>query len=306
MKGPIVLLKAHVSGYRRKDGTPVSDYERGSTAAARPSIGIRWPFKVAERALSAAPPKVVAAAEKPAPNAFQQKFGGGGFKSPQYGLKVGPQSWATPPKPKAWHPKKNDRGEAVGIHQPHAASSAASWSDNESTATVIAGGQAPAELHGVPFNPWADAPTTLDGWDDVPGQANIDEPDFECPPSLEPAAGVVIQEPDGRVWLVSPTNGFGGYRNTFPKGRADDGLSLQATAIKEAYEESGLQVEITGHLGDFARTKTYTRYYMARRVGGSPADMGWESQAVRLAPAGALHQLLNGHADQPVREALTG
>lgn len=304
MKGPIVLLKAHVSGYRRKDGTSVSDYERGGPAAAKPAIGIRWPFKVAERAL-AAPPKVVAAAEKPAPSDFQQKYGMGkpsGIKGAQYGAK-GPGLFSAAPK--AWHPKVDDKGRKVGIHLPHAASSAESWTDSESTVTVIAGGEAPAELHGVPFKLWADAPSTLEGWDEVPGQANIDEPDFECPDSLEPAAGVIVQEADGRVWLVSPTNGFGGYRNTFPKGRADDGLSLQATAIKEAYEESGLQVEITGHLGDFARTKTFTRYYTARRVGGSPADMGWESQAVRLAPAGALHLLLNGMADQPVLEALT-
>lgn len=305
MKGPILLLKAHVSGYRRKDGTSVSDYERGGPAAAKPAIGIRWPFRVAERSLASAPPKVVAAAEKPEPSAFQQKYGMGkplGIKGAQYGAK-GPGLFSS--SPKAWHPKADDEGRKVGIHLPHTASSEASWTDSESTATVVAGGQAPAELHGVPFTPWADAPTSLEGWDDVPGQANIDEPDFDCPPTLEPAAGVVIQEADGRVWLVSPTNGFGGYRNTFPKGRADDGLSLQATAIKEAYEESGLQVEITGHLGDFARTKTFTRLYMARRVGGSPADMGWESQAVRLAPAGALHLLLNGNADQPVREALT-
>lgn len=204
----------------------------------------------------------------------------------------------------AWHPRLDDEGLRVRIHLPSTPSPLDRWVDHESTATVVAGGEAPVELHGLPFKPWADAPATLDEWDDVAGQAEIDEPDFECSANLEAAAGVVIQERDGRVWVVSPTNGFGGYRNTFPKGRVGYDLSLQATAIKEAYEESGLQVEITGHLGDFSRTQTYTRYYMARRVGGTPADMGWESQAVRLAPLGALHLLLNGPADHQVLKAL--
>ncbi len=318
MAGPVLFLKAHVSAYRRQDGTPVVAHERGGQA--KPVVKVGWPFRAGERALAAPAQKVVAAAEKPV-SAFQQKYGMGkpvshaqysGHQAkliaPQYALKPGAQAefFSKPfEEPKAWHPRANDKGEKVGIHNPHTPSSAAAWQDPESTGTVIAGGAAPAELHGVAFAPWTDAPTSIDGWEDVPGQAEIDEPEFDCPEHLDAAAGVLIQEPDGRVWLVSPTNGYGGYRNTFPKGRADDGLSLQATAIKEAFEESGLQVEITGHLGDFARTQTYTRYYFARRVGGTPAAMGWESQAVRLAPLAALHLLLNGGADQPVRDALT-
>ena len=112
-------------------------------------------------------------------------------------------------------------------------------------------------------------------------------------------------EPDGRVWIVHPTNGFGGYIRTFAKGRVEDGLSLQATACKEALEESGLRVRITGLLGDFDRTTTRTRYYLAERTGGHPGHgMGWESQACSLAPLAALPDLLNGAADAPVLEAL--
>lgn len=47
---------------------------------------------------------------------------------------------------------------------------------------------------------------------------------------FEPAAGVVIEETDGRFWLVAPTNQAGGYAVTFPKGRPVPGATLQQTA----------------------------------------------------------------------------
>lgn len=70
----------------------------------------------------------------------------------------------------------------------------------------------------------------------------FDEPPFHAG-RLRAAAGVVIEEPDGRVWLVSPTNRFAGYDNTFPPGGIDVGMSFRASAIKEAWEESGLLVD---------------------------------------------------------------
>lgn len=92
-------------------------------------------------------------------------------------------------------------------------------------------------------------------------------------------------DPDGRLWMVSPTNKIGGYETTFPKGNLDTkGLTLQANAIKEVYEESGLKVRNTSYLGDFKRTTSITRLYLGERVGGDPTEMGWESQAVKLVP----------------------
>jgi hypothetical protein len=82
----------------------------------------------------------------------------------------------------------------------------------------------------------------------VEGQDHaIEEPEFVVPKGKTPSSGVVIREPDGRVWLVQPRGAFGGYDGTFPKGGVEEGLSLQANAIKEAYEESGLKVRIVGH-----------------------------------------------------------
>lgn len=128
------------------------------------------------------------------------------------------------------------------------------------------------------------------GWEALAQASLIEEPAFTPPRGLAPAAGVVIQEPDGRIWMVCPTNQFGGYEVTFPKGRRD-GKGLQATAMAEAFEESGLQVRLVRHLVDVARTETYTRYYLAKRMGGTPAAMGWESQRVMLVPPAELASL---------------
>lgn len=156
----------------------------------------------------------------------------------------------------------------------------------------------PAELNGIALAPWQ-PPATDAEWATVTGQADIDEPPFSAPSGKHPAAGVVVIEPDGRIWLVSPSNGYGGYKHTFPKGRRETGASLQATAIREAFEEAGLKVEITGFLADLPRSLTQTRYYTARRVGGTPAAMGWESQAVHLVPRSKLAEFLTNSYDKP-------
>ena len=79
---------------------------------------------------------------------------------------------------------------------------------------------------------------------------------------------------------------------------------MQANAIKEAFEESGLQVEIVGHIGDFERTTSVARMYRARRVGGDPTASGWESQAVSLVPKEKLHEILNMWPDHLVAESI--
>ena len=119
-----------------------------------------------------------------------------------------------------------------------------------------------------------------------------------------PASGVVIFEADGRVWVVSPSNGFGGYVNTLPKGKLDSGITLRANALKEGYEECGLQVALTGFLCDSHRSTSVTRYYTAKRIGGHPARMCWETQAVHLVPRAALAKFISHKNDQVIVQAL--
>jgi 8-oxo-dGTP pyrophosphatase MutT (NUDIX family) len=206
---------------------------------------------------------------------------------------------ATPKVKSVPHPKPGEHGKVVFINKPSKPTAPETWVDPKAIATATPGCPMPESLHGIPFAPWEDVPRTLDGWDDVDGQ-NWDV--FNEEPELAPiqgksvSAGAIIEEPDGRVWVVHPTNAFGGYQATFPKGGIEH-LEMQPAAIKEAYEECGLKVEITGFVGDVERTTTVTRYYRARRVGGTPSAMGWESQAVSLVPREKLTEVLNKPVD---------
>nr|WP_314539178.1 NUDIX hydrolase [uncultured Massilia sp.] len=193
-----------------------------------------------------------------------------------------------------FHPCPDEHGLPVRIANPSLPGDPAAWTDATRMATVVPGGAMPAALNGIVF-----APALLPLVD-----APVPEPPYLLPAGMRAAAGAIIVEDDGRVWLVAPTNGFGGYAATFPKGRIDGGMDLQATAVREAFEESGLAVALLGFLADVPRTQTYTRYYMARRVGGNPALMGWETQAVHLVPLALLPEVAVHANDMAVIAAL--
>ena len=113
-----------------------------------------------------------------------------------------------------------------------------------------------------------------------------------------------MREKDGRIWLVQPKNAFGGYQSTFPKGRVESSLSLQANAIKEAFEETGLKARITGLAGDREGDITLTRYYTAEREDGDPSQPGDESEGVVLAPADKLDGFLNRDRDRKLAKEI--
>lgn len=204
----------------------------------------------------------------------------------------------------ATHPKGGENGEPITIHYPSQPTTRGTWHDRHAEAVFVPGGANPPTINGVPFAPW----TPPKSWGNVAGQKKLAEPPL---PTAKDAfgmpkragAGVVIREPDGRVWIIEPTNHFGGYQHTFPKGGAEPGIKrLQANAIKEAWEETGLKVKITGLLGDHEGDTSITRYYLAERVGGTPKQAGWETQAVKLVPAELLRQRMNRSRDKAVAE----
>lgn len=206
----------------------------------------------------------------------------------------------TPLRPPHPHPRRDPQGRTVLITSPSIPSPLEQWRDATAIAVAVPDGSLVETLNGVAFARWPGVA------DRVPLEgtgAGFDEPPFEPPSSLAPAAGVVTLEADGRAWLVAPTNGYGGYKLTFPKGKLD-GIGRRVSACKEAWEESGLRVELTGFLADVPRSTSYTRYYLARRVGGTPADMGWESQAVWLVPRAQLAAVANHPNDRPLLAAL--
>lgn len=197
------------------------------------------------------------------------------------------------------HPRLDDDGRPVLLLRPSQPSSLTAWADPSALACVIPNGPMLAELNGISLVPWADAPKTEAEWEALAARGAIDEPAFVAPAGYKKAAGAVIREEDGRVWLVAPSNAYGDYEATFPKGGLG-GKSAQATALAETFEESGLHVRLLQHLMDVKRSTSYTRYYVAERVGGSPAEMGWESQAVMLVPVVRLPNMLNNPNDAPI------
>ena len=204
-----------------------------------------------------------------------------------------------------YHPRPNQFGASVKLSQPSIASSPDNWHQPNAVACVTPDGPMPEQINGIAVAPWLKAPETNAAWERLASATEFPEPPFQRLPGLKSAAGVVIQEPDGRVWVVSPSNGFGGYQATFPKGTVEGGLSLTATAIKESFEETGLCIELSGHLLDVVRTTSVTRYYRARRLGGHPAMMCWETQAVHLVPCAELPSLLTHASDHALIELLT-
>ena len=203
------------------------------------------------------------------------------------------------------HPFPDENGFPVVIEHPSKSTSLSTWNDPSEAATVAVTetSDLPASLNGLAFTC-----ETL-GEEDwvrmmrVPTKLVEPEPKF---PKTEKrrTSGLVIWEPDGRFWLVHPTNAFGGVEATFPKGRLEPELSLLVNAVKEGWEESGILAEPLCWLCDIDRTKTMTRYYLARRISGSPAAAGWESQAVSLVPPNRLLAFLNRPNDQRVLPSL--
>lgn len=195
------------------------------------------------------------------------------------------------------HPKAGSRGQDVRIEYPSQSSPLENWNHPDKVGGVAPGeyGAVPNQLNGLQFT----KAETPDNWSGVEGQGSFSEPEMKSEFGMKKASGVVVKEGD-KVWVIHPTNEFGGYSATFPKGTLEPNLNSRENAIKEVQEESGLRVALDKHIGDFRRTTSVARYYSGHRVGGHPADMGWESQKVSLVPIKDLHKVVTHPADQPL------
>lgn len=135
------------------------------------------------------------------------------------------------------------------------------------------------------------------------------------PPQLpnQTGAGIVVVEPDGSIWLYEPKGRFAGYENTFPKGGLEDGLSLQQSAHKELWEETGITADITGYLGDYRHGNSgRMRMYVATRRGGTPkpddpspyVEGGNEAAKVKNVSPEEAAKLLNVNRDKRILKDL--
>jgi 8-oxo-dGTP diphosphatase len=104
--------------------------------------------------------------------------------------------------------------------------------------------------------------------------------------------GVVINKRKEAL-LVEPRNHFDGYVWTFPKGRPDLGEKPDAAALREVFEETGIEAEIINKLpGSFAGGTTDNIYYLMAPL-SEKGEFGKETQAICWATKEEAEQLIS-------------
>lgn len=94
------------------------------------------------------------------------------------------------------------------------------------------------------------------------------------------AGGVILAEPvpGSRIALVARRSARGSLQWTLPKGTQEEGETLTETALREAREESGLEVALIGELATIdywfvwapeqTRYHKFVHYFLMRAIGG--------------------------------------
>jgi len=110
----------------------------------------------------------------------------------------------------------------------------------------------------------------------------------------EQSAGGVLLVPIGRQLLVALIRLRGGTVLALPKGHIEDGESLDQTAQRETFEETGLRGDPIGALGDISysfysrerRTRIAKKvsFFLMHYRAGSPAHHNDEVEGVVLVP----------------------
>lgn len=99
-------------------------------------------------------------------------------------------------------------------------------------------------------------------------------------PPFKASYGGVLVDAAGRVLLREPTNHYGGYTWTFPKGKAEPGETPEQTALREVREETGCEARILTLIpGDSSRN----HYFLMLEAipGAALSAHDWETAQVR-------------------------
>jgi ADP-ribose pyrophosphatase YjhB (NUDIX family) len=120
----------------------------------------------------------------------------------------------------------------------------------------------------------------------------------------EPKVAVgVVAERRGRLLLVKRNHEPRMGQWSFPSGFVDRGEVLEDAAVREAKEETGLDVRIEGLLGAYStRGEPVIFLAYAAKVTGGRIEVGPECQDVRFFAPDALPPLAFGH-DPAIVEA---
>ncbi|MDQ3066061.1 MAG: NUDIX domain-containing protein [Actinomycetota bacterium] len=119
------------------------------------------------------------------------------------------------------------------------------------------------------------------------------------------AGGVLVRRLRGRWWMAAiRPNGKPAGTWALPKGLIDPGEKGPATAVREAYEETGLHARLEGKLGDvryvytrrgervFKVVSFFLLRYTSGRIGELPPGMEIEVAEVRWLPLEDAPRLL--------------
>jgi 8-oxo-dGTP pyrophosphatase MutT (NUDIX family) len=108
------------------------------------------------------------------------------------------------------------------------------------------------------------------------------------------SAGGVIVDGEGRVVLTARRSFIGALQWGLPKGLVEPGESHEQGALREAREETGLEVAVVHPLptidywyvdkGKGVRVHKIVHYYLMRPTGGDPGAHDGETEEVAFLP----------------------
>lgn len=137
----------------------------------------------------------------------------------------------------------------------------------------------------------------------------LDDPDAPEPNSLVPSANAIVTNELGAILLICRTDNDNW---SLPGGAMDLGESLGQTAIRETFEETGIEIELTGVSGIYTNPGHVLEYtsdgevrqefsvvFTAERTGGVPTPSSESSHVEWVAPADASN--LQMHASMKKR-----